>query len=70
MLDAAVSDDEKAAVQGANDTIIALVSTICAFAAGFVISGLGWAVLAMMSGAVVVVALTVLRWDGAKTSGV
>ncbi len=53
MLDAAVSEADKAAVQGANDTIIALVSTICAFASGFVISSLGWAALAVMSGVVV-----------------
>ncbi len=60
MLDAAVSEAEKAAVQGANDTIIALVSTLCAFAAGFVVSSLGWAVLAMISGGVVLVALATL----------
>ncbi|WP_415402310.1 MFS transporter [Tateyamaria sp. SN3-11] len=57
MLDAAVSEEEKASVQGVNDTIIALVSTVCAFAAGFVVSGLGWTVLAMMSGGVVLLAL-------------
>ncbi|MEL6840178.1 MAG: MFS transporter, partial [Pseudomonadota bacterium] len=45
MLANAVSEDEKALVQGANDTVIALVSTICAFAAGAIIAGFGWAVL-------------------------
>ena len=60
MLDAAVTEDEKAAVQGANDTIIALVSTVCAFAAGLVVSSLGWAALALMSACLVLVALTVL----------
>jgi len=65
MLDAALSADEKAAVQGANDTIIALVSTICAFAAGFVVAGLGWTLLAMISGGIVVVALVVLALDRA-----
>lgn len=49
MLAAAVSEEEKAAVQGVNDTLIALVSTICAFAAGLVISNLGWALLALIS---------------------
>ncbi len=63
MLDAAVSESEKAAVQGANDTLIALVSTICAFAAGLVVSSVGWAVLAMMSGGLVGVALAALVLD-------
>ncbi|MEX0309578.1 MAG: MFS transporter, partial [Tateyamaria sp.] len=61
MLDAAVAPEEKAAVQGANDTIIALVSTICAFSAGVVLSSLGWAVLALISGGIVLVALAVVR---------
>lgn len=63
MLDAAVSEHEKAAVQGANDTIIALVSTVCAFAAGFVVSNVGWAVLAVISGGIVLIALAALAFD-------
>ncbi|APX13912.1 MFS transporter [Tateyamaria omphalii] len=63
MLDAAVSESEKAAVQGANDTIIALISTICAFAAGFVVSSVGWAVLAMISGGIILVAIAALAFD-------
>ena len=63
MLDAAVSETERARVQGANDTIIALVSTICAFTAGFVIAQLGWAILAMLSAGAVVIALVVLISD-------
>ncbi|WP_299681050.1 MFS transporter [uncultured Roseobacter sp.] len=67
MLDAALSEKEKAAVQGTNDTIIALVSTVCAFAAGFVVSTLGWAVLAMISGGLVILTLVVLLSDRATT---
>ncbi|MEM7471558.1 MAG: MFS transporter [Pseudomonadota bacterium] len=63
MLDAAVSETEKAAVQGSNDTIIALVSTLCAFSAGFVVSNVGWAALAMISGGVVLLALAALWFD-------
>lgn len=63
LLDAALAEGERAAVQGVNDTAIALVSTICAFAAGLVVAGLGWAVLALMSGAIVVVALAGLALD-------
>ncbi|WP_424969313.1 MFS transporter [Dinoroseobacter sp. S76] len=57
LLDAALSEEEKAAVQGANDTIIALVSTLCAFASGLVVSQLGWAVLALISAGLVALAL-------------
>ena len=63
MLDAAVSEREKSAVQGANDTIIALSSTISAFAAGFVVSSVGWAMLAIVSGGLVALALIALTVD-------
>ncbi|MEO1797326.1 MAG: MFS transporter [Pseudomonadota bacterium] len=63
MLDAAVSETEKAAVQGANDTIIALVSTICAFASGVVISSLGWPLLATIAGALVLFVIGALSLD-------
>jgi len=67
MLDAAVSDTEKATVQGVNDTIIALVSTVCAFAAGFVVSTLGWLVLATIACGLVVLALAILAIDRASS---
>lgn len=60
MLEAAISDAEKAAVQGVNDTLIACVSTLCAFAAGVVVSQFGWAVLAGLSGGLVALALIAL----------
>lgn len=63
MLDAAVVEDEKAAVQGANDTIIACVSTLCAFAAGFVVSSVGWVILAIIAGCIVVLSLAALCFD-------
>ncbi|WP_044025475.1 MFS transporter [Roseobacter litoralis] len=68
MLDAALSEEEKPAVQGANDTIIAFGSTICAFAAGFIVSSLGWVVLAMISGGGLVLALAMLFVDRARLS--
>jgi predicted MFS family arabinose efflux permease len=55
MLASAVSPEEKSVVQGVNDTVIALASTICAFGAGAIIAGFGWAVLAIV--ALVIVAL-------------
>lgn len=45
MLASAVTDDDKAMVQGANDTVVALVSTVGAFAAGAIIAGFGWVIL-------------------------
>lgn len=57
LLDSALSQEEKAAVQGANDTIIALVSTLCAFASGLVVANLGWAMLALISAGLVTLAL-------------
>ncbi len=56
MLANAVPEDEKAVVQGANETMIALVSTVCAFAAGAIIAGFGWAVLATVSLGLLIVA--------------
>lgn len=63
MLAAAVTEREKAALQGINDTLIGLVSTVFAFAAGLVISGLGWALLAVISIVIVVAALLLLALD-------
>jgi len=56
MLSNAVAAEERALVQGANDTVIALVSTLFAFGAGAIIAGFGWAVLAGVSLAILVLA--------------
>lgn len=61
----AVSEADKALVQGANDTVLALVSTLCAFAAGALIAGVGWIVLAGVAAGVVVLALGML-WREAR----
>ena len=60
MLAEAVADDEKSVAQGVNDTMIALVSTICAFASGAVIAGLGWSVLSAITMVFVVLSFAVL----------
>ncbi len=59
MLANTVVESEKAVVQGANDTVIALVSTLSAFAAGAIIAGFGWAVLAAVSLVLLLVASVV-----------
>lgn len=60
MLASAVTDEEKSSVQGVNDTIIALVSTVCAFAAGMVVTGFGWVIVAIASMLIVLLALGAL----------
>ena len=57
MLASAIKPDERAVVQGANDTLIALVSTICAFSSGAIVTEFGWTVLALASLPVLVLAL-------------
>jgi predicted MFS family arabinose efflux permease len=64
MLAEAVSDDEKSVAQGVNDTMIALVSTISAFASGAVIAGLGWIILSAITLAFVMLSFAVLFLDG------
>lgn len=60
MLANAASAEEKSIVQGVNDTIIALVSTVCAFAAGAIIAGFGWVILAVVAVIILVLALGTL----------
>ena len=57
MLANVVSEEQKSIVQGANDTFIALASTICAFAAGAVVAGFGWIVLAIIALVILVLVL-------------
>jgi predicted MFS family arabinose efflux permease len=57
MLAKAVSPEERSLVQGTNDTIIALASTICAFVGGAIVAGYGWAVLSMTAVPILMLAL-------------
>jgi len=68
MLANSVSEEEKALVQGANDTMIGLVSTLCAFAAGAIIAGFGWAVLAGVSLVLLVLASAVFLKEARKVT--
>jgi MFS family permease len=63
MLTEAVPDEDKSVAQGVNDTMIALVSTICAFASGAVIAGFGWVVLSIVTLAFVILSFGVLLMD-------
>ena len=62
----AASDTEKAFVQGTNNTVIALISTLFAFGSGAIVSHLGWTILAIAAIPVLVAALVyvaLLRFD-------
>lgn len=67
MLVGAVSPEERAVVQGTNDTLIALASTVCVFISGAIVTGFGWTQLALIS--LPVLALTLVwvvamhRWS-------
>lgn len=47
MLASAIEPQERAIAQGANDTFIALIATICAFGSGAIVAWFGWTVLAL-----------------------
>ena len=49
LLTAAAQPEDRALAQGANDTVIALVSAACAFASGALVTGPGWRVLALVA---------------------
>ena len=53
----AVRPEEQAVIQGINDTLIALASTLCVLASGAIVTGLGWTELSLFSLPVVAVTL-------------
>jgi MFS family permease len=63
MLTEAVPDEDKPVAQGVNDTMIALASTICAFASGAVIAGFGWVILSIVTLVFVMLSFGVLFLD-------
>ena len=68
MLAAVVSESDKAVVQGVNDSIVALASTICAFSAGIVVATMGWLPLAIISACIVSAAVVCFAMTYKKTS--
>jgi MFS family permease len=63
----ALAPDERASVQGINDTAIALASAIAAFASGALVAAFGWTVLALASLPVLAVTALVLLRAGRGT---
>ncbi|MFK7765452.1 MAG: MFS transporter [Roseobacter sp.] len=62
MLTTVIQPEDRAFVQGANNTIIALVSTVCAFGSGAIVTGLSWTVLSLSALPVLVLSILVLVW--------
>ncbi|KIT14208.1 MFS transporter [Jannaschia aquimarina] len=58
----ALAPEERASIQGINDTAIALASTIAAFSSGALVAGFGWTLLVLGALPVVAVTAFVLRW--------
>lgn len=65
----ALTPEERPVVQGTNDTLIALASTVCAFAAGAIVTSYGWLILALMVLPVLAVGAGVLVWSGRARTG-
>ncbi|WP_323782987.1 MFS transporter [Leisingera sp.] len=57
-----LAPSERAAVQGINDTAIALAASICAFASGALVVGAGWTALALAALPVVASMALALLW--------
>jgi len=57
LLASAISPQERAVVQGTNDTLVALAATLCVFASGAIVTGFGWTELALSSLPILAVAL-------------
>jgi len=68
MLTNAVPDQDNPVAQGVNDTVIALVSTICAFASGAVVAGFGWIALSTVTLVFVILSFSVLFLDRVKAT--
>ena len=64
MLTDALVPEERASVQGINDTAIALASAVAAFASGAVVAGFGWATLTLASLPIIAATALALLWFG------
>ncbi|MEM0930640.1 MAG: MFS transporter [Pseudomonadota bacterium] len=71
MLSDALAPEERAAVQGINDTAIALASAAAAFASGAVVAGFGWVTLTLATLPIVAATALTLLWfrRGSKVGG-
>ncbi|OCX65754.1 MFS transporter [Thioclava sp. SK-1] len=62
LLAQAVPVEDRASVQGINDTILALAATLCAFGSGILVTGPGWSAVALTAIPIVLAALAVATW--------
>lgn len=68
LLTDALAPEERASIQGINDTAIALASAVAAFASGGVVAGFGWTVLVLASLPITGVTALILFWNGRSNS--
>ncbi|MEM8776968.1 MAG: MFS transporter, partial [Pseudomonadota bacterium] len=66
LLTDALATDERASIQGINDTAIALASAMAAFISGAVVAGFGWTVLVLASLPIIGVTALVLFRNGSR----
>ena len=64
LLTDALAPEERASIQGINDTAIALASAVAAFASGALVAGFGWTALVLASLPIVGATALVLFWTG------
>ncbi|MEL6424262.1 MAG: MFS transporter [Pseudomonadota bacterium] len=64
MLTDALAVEERAAVQGINDTAIALASAVAAFASGALVAGFGWVTLTLAALPILIATALTLYWLG------
>lgn len=65
----ALDPEERATIQGINDTVIALASAVAAFTSGALVAGFGWTALVIASLPVVGTTVLVLIWTGRGLRG-
>lgn len=70
LLTSVLKPEERAAIQGTNDTLVAMFSALASFASGAVVSRFGWDILAMAAFPVLAMALAMLVLSRGRKTGV
>lgn len=68
MLVAAVPAQDRAFVQGTNNTVIALVSTVCAFGSGAIVTSFSWTVLSLVAVPPLVLTMVFVVWSHVRAT--
>lgn len=68
MLVASVQASDRAFAQGANNTVIALVSTVCAFGSGAIVTSWSWTVLSLIAVPPLVLTVVFVVWSQLRSN--